>query len=188
MNIRSAKKMLLIAAFSIFGTAAAAFSAAASETDPLSEEARIAAGPAFASAQPAETEAVPETETETEAEAEIAPGVTPLSEADTPDVLEESDLISLGTFTTTGYCNCEKCSGGHNLTYSGTVPQADHTISADLDRLPLNTRVMINGIVYTVEDMGSGVDGNKIDVYYATHEEALAHGLQQAEVFLVSEG
>ncbi len=188
MNIRSAKKMLLIAAFSIFGTAAAAFSAAASETDPLSEEARIAAGPAFASAQPAETEAVPETETETEAEAEIGPGVTPLSEADTPDVLEESDLISLGTFTTTGYCNCEKCSGGHNLTYSGTVPQADHTISADLDRLPLNTRVMINGIVYTVEDMGSGVDGNKIDVYYATHEEALAHGLQQAEVFLVSEG
>lgn len=184
MNIRSAKKMLLIAAFSIFGTAAAAFSAAASETDPLSEEARIAAGPAFASAQPAETEAVPETE----AEAEIGPGVTPLSEADTPDVLEESDLISLGTFTTTGYCNCEKCSGGHNLTYSGTVPQADHTISADLDRLPLNTRVMINGIVYTVEDMGSGVDGNKIDVYYATHEEALAHGLQQAEVFLVSEG
>ena len=81
MNIRSAKKMLLIAAFSVFGTAAAAFSAAASETDPLSEEARIAAGPAFAPAQPAETEAVPETE------AEIGPGVTPLSEADTPDVL-----------------------------------------------------------------------------------------------------
>ena len=101
---------------------------------------------------------------------------------------EEPEEVSLGLFTVTGYCGCDRCSGGHNLTYSGTVPQADHTISADLDRLPLNTRVMINGIVYTVEDMGSGVDGNKIDVYYATHEEALAHGLQQAEVFLVSEG
>ena len=28
----------------------------------------------------------------------------------------------LGEFTTSGYCNCEKCSGGHSLTYSGTVP------------------------------------------------------------------
>ena len=29
---------------------------------------------------------------------------------------------SLGRFTITGYCGCEQCSGGHNLTFSGTVP------------------------------------------------------------------
>ena len=44
---------------------------------------------------------------------------------------------SLGRFTITGYCGCEQCSGGHNLTFSGTVPTPNHTISADLDYFPL---------------------------------------------------
>lgn len=92
---------------------------------------------------------------------------------------------SLGMFTTTGYCNCSKCSGGHNLTYSGTVPQANHTLSADLDLFPIGTKLMINGTVYTVEDMGTSVDGNKVDIYYASHEEAVAHGTKQEEVFMV---
>lgn len=92
---------------------------------------------------------------------------------------------SLGIFTTTGYCNCSKCSGGHNLTYSGTVPKASHTISADIDLLPLGTKVMINDIVYTVEDIGTSVNGKKIDIFYSTHDAAWAHGMQQEEVFAV---
>ena len=39
---------------------------------------------------------------------------------------------SLGRFTITGYCGCEQCSGGHSLTYSGTVPTPNHTISAEI--------------------------------------------------------
>ena len=92
---------------------------------------------------------------------------------------------SLGMFTTTGYCNCSQCSGGHSLTYSGTVPQAGHTLSADLDLFPIGTRLMINGTIYTVEDIGSSVDGHKVDIYYASHEEAVAHGTKQEEVFMV---
>lgn len=91
--------------------------------------------------------------------------------------------MCLGTFTITGYCNCESCSGGHNLTYSGTVPKANHTISADLNLFPIGTKLLIDGVVYTVEDMGSSVNGNKIDIYYATHEEALAAGTYSAQVF-----
>ena len=91
---------------------------------------------------------------------------------------------SLGIFTTSGYCACSSCSGTNTLTYSGTVPQADHTISADLTVLPLGTKVFIGDIVYTVEDRGSGVDGNLIDIFYATHEDAWHHGLQEQEVFL----
>lgn len=94
---------------------------------------------------------------------------------------------SLGFFITSGYCTCELCSSGENLTFSGTVPQANHTVSADLDLLPLNTKVIINDIVYTVEDKGSNVAGNHIDIYYASHEEAVAHGVQEVEVFLVKE-
>ena len=37
----------------------------------------------------------------------------------------------LGVFRASGYCNCETCSGGHALTYSGTVPTPYHTIAAD---------------------------------------------------------
>lgn len=94
---------------------------------------------------------------------------------------------SLGMFTTTGYCNCSKCSGGHGLTYSGTVPQANHTISADLNHYPIGTKLMIDDVIYTVEDMGSSVKGSWIDIYYATHEEAVAHGMKSQEVFRVLE-
>lgn len=93
--------------------------------------------------------------------------------------------VSLGTFTTSGYCNCSQCSGGHSLTYSGTVPKANHTISADLTILPLGSKVRIGNVVYTVEDKGSGVKGNWIDIYYDDHAAAWGHGLKQQEVFLI---
>ena len=94
---------------------------------------------------------------------------------------------SLGRFTITGYCGCEQCSGGHNLTFSGTVPTPNHTISADLDYFPLGTRLEVDGTVYTVEDKGSSVNGNILDIFYGSHEEALAKGTYTAEVFLVQD-
>ena len=94
---------------------------------------------------------------------------------------------SLGRFTITGYCGCEQCSGGHNLTYSGAVPTPNHTISADLNYFPLGTKLKIDGIVYTVEDKGSSVNGNILDIFYGSHEEALAKGTYIAEVFLVQD-
>ena len=94
---------------------------------------------------------------------------------------------SLGRFTITGYCGCEQCSGGHNLTYSGAVPTPNHTISADLNYFPLGTKLKIDGIVYTVEDKGSSVNGKILDIFYGSHEEALAKGTYTAEVFLVQD-
>lgn len=94
---------------------------------------------------------------------------------------------SLGIFQISAYCNCDTCSGGHKYTYSGETPQADHTISADLERFPLGTKLYIGGIVYTVEDMGGGITDNRLDIYFSTHEEALAYGLQDVEVFTVAE-
>lgn len=111
---------------------------------------------------------------------EFGPGVTP-KEKPAPQG------TSLGIFTVTGYCNCDLCSAGSHLTYSGTEPQADHTISADITLFPIGTKLKIGDIIYTVEDIGSNVVDKKIDIYYATHEEALAHGTQQLEVFTVPE-
>lgn len=92
---------------------------------------------------------------------------------------------SLGMFTTTGYCNCSECSGGHSLTYSGTVPKANHTVSADLSVFPIGTRLMIGDVIYTVEDMGSSVKGNWLDIYYDNHDAAVAHEMKTQEVFSV---
>lgn len=113
---------------------------------------------------------------------EKGPGVASGAEA-SAEAPQEG--VSLGIFTTTGYCNCSKCSGGSGLTASGTAPQANHTISSDWNILPAGSRVRIGSMIYTVEDMGSSVDGHKVDIYYSSHEEALAHGIQQAEVFLI---
>lgn len=118
---------------------------------------------------------------------ESGPGV-PRETTESMKETDNSDLpegTSLGIFTTTGYCNCNKCSGGHNLTYSGTIPQAKHTLSADTDLLPLGTKVRIGDVIYTVEDIGSSVDDKKVDIYFGSHDEAWAHGMQEEEVFLV---
>ena len=89
----------------------------------------------------------------------------------------------LGTFTITAYCGCSKCSGGHNKTASGTTPTQGRTIAADTSILPFGTQVVIGGIVYTVEDRGSGVSGNHIDIFFATHEDALAFGSKSMKVY-----
>ena len=45
---------------------------------------------------------------------------------------------------------------------------------------------MIDGIVYTVEDTGYTEFGDCwVDIYFDTHEEALAYGVQEREVYLI---
>lgn len=107
------------------------------------------------------------------------------SSKDKPYVELTGSETLLGEFTITGYCGCDTCSGGHNLTYSGTVPKANHTLSADLTLLPIGSRVWIDGIIYTVEDKGGNVNGNIVDIFYDNHEEAISHGTTTSEVYLV---
>lgn len=110
-----------------------------------------------------------------------------VSDTDTVDAAQTGTKgESLGIFTTTGYCTCTSCcSSGWTLTYSGTVPKANHTISADISLYPIGTRLMIDDVIYTVEDIGGHVEGNWLDIYYDTHDNAVAHGKQEQEVFTV---
>lgn len=115
---------------------------------------------------------------------EIGPGIPKKEEIPAEQTFEGYKKgESLGIFKTTGYCSCSKCSGGSGLTYSGTVPQPNHTISADITVLPLGTKVIIGETVYTVEDIGSSVDGHTVDLYFSSHQEALAYGVKKQEVF-----
>lgn len=77
-------------------------------------------------------------------------------------------------FKITGYDSCEGCCGvgGGKVTKSGRTPIVEHTIAADLSVLPMYTEVYIEGLgIYTVEDIGGGINGNHIDVYCNNHEE-----------------
>ena len=89
----------------------------------------------------------------------------------------------IGTFTITAYCGCKKCSAGNGKTASGTTPTEGRTIAADTSILPFGTQVVIDGIVYTVEDRGSGVSGNHIDIFFATHDKAIAFGRKSVKVY-----
>ena len=81
---------------------------------------------------------------------------------------------------TTGYCNCRRCAGrwaGH-ATASGKMPRANHTIAVDPHLIKLGTRVQIGNRIYTAEDTGGAIKGNRIDVYYSSHHMAQRHGVQ----------
>lgn len=86
----------------------------------------------------------------------------------------------LGNFTLTAYCNCAQCCGtAGNLTASGTVPTAGRTVA--MAGVPFGTQLLINGNVYTVEDLGTPY--GHVDVFFNDHASALAFGLQSADVY-----
>lgn len=99
---------------------------------------------------------------------------------------------SLGQVVTSGYCNCSICCGqwSGGPTASGAMPQANHTIAVDASTptVPMGTKVVMNGVEYTVEDTGNfaryGVD---FDVYYDSHAAASAHGHQTWEAYLADD-
>lgn len=86
----------------------------------------------------------------------------------------------LGNFTLTAYCNCAQCCGtAGNLTASGTVPTAGRTVA--MAGVPFGTQLLINGNVYTVEDLGTPY--GHVDIFFNDHASALAFGLQSADVY-----
>lgn len=96
-----------------------------------------------------------------------------------------SHTVSLGVYKITAYCGCAKCCGKTDgITASGTHVTAGRTIAAPPD-IPFGTQIIINGHTYTVEDRGGAIKGKRIDIYFETHEEALAFGVQNVEIFKV---
>ena len=94
-----------------------------------------------------------------------------------------SDESFYGTFTLTAYCGCDICNGGNaGVTASGAAPVEGWTVACN--SLPLGTQVSINGNVYEVQDTGN-MDDDVIDIYMDSHEDALAFGVQSAEVYIV---
>lgn len=136
--------------------------------------------------------AADELETYRAQEAEIADLRQELAKSEQVVVNEEKDAKTsenrayLGTYKTTAYCGCSECCGKwadeEATTASGEKAVQGVTVAADTDVLPFGTQLEIDGKVYTVQDTGSAVTGNTIDIYFENHADAVAYGVQEKEV------
>lgn len=92
--------------------------------------------------------------------------------------------VLIGEFVLTAYCPCAQCCGkSTGITASGVTAQSNHTIAADTSVLPFGTEVYIDGQSYVVEDTGGAIKSNRIDIFFATHSEALAFGKKTEKVY-----
>ena len=99
--------------------------------------------------------------------------------------VEEVPMVHLyGTCRVTFYCHCATCNGRAGAPCaSGVMPTVNHTVATG--SLPFGTRVMIDGVEYTVEDRGVG--DFEMDIFVASHQEALNRGLYYTEVYIIDE-
>lgn len=90
----------------------------------------------------------------------------------------------------TAYCPCPKCCGpkAQGITASGKhVSYNDgRFVAADTRHLPFGTQIQIPGYhneaKVEVIDRGGAIKGNKLDVFFPTHQEALEWGRQWVAV------
>ena len=105
----------------------------------------------------------------------------------------------------TAYCPCFSCCGkhegddGYGITASGynVFSCEKNIIAADTDVLSFGTEVKLYRTLpsgdeefigtYTVEDQGGGIKGERIDIFYFSHEEALNFGRNQLRLEVVSQ-
>ena len=86
----------------------------------------------------------------------------------------------------TAYCPCSKCCGkSTGRTASGTKATAGRTVAAS-GKFAFGTKLNIGGHIYTVEDRGGAIKGNKIDIFVNSHAEALQWGVRYLPVSVVN--
>lgn len=133
-----------------------------------------------------------------EAVGDVAEEKNSVAESEEYMVVSETNKESLGEFKLTAYCSCEKCCGkwalnrpkdenGKDIVYgsTGAILVAGTSIAVDPSVIPYGSQVEINGHTYIAQDTGGAIKGNRIDVYFDSHQDALNFGVQYAEVFLI---
>ena len=88
-------------------------------------------------------------------------------------------------YRVTAYCPCEKCCGrfSDGITASG-APAKGKLIAAPKS-IPFGTWIDIEGYGYAeVLDRGGAIKGNRLDLLFPTHQEALNWGIEYLEIEL----
>ena len=103
-----------------------------------------------------------------------------------PRTTSTSNTSGGTVYKITAYCPCSKCCGKTNgRTASGTTATAGRTVAAS-SKFAFGTKLNIGGHIYTVEDRGGAINGNKIDIFVNTHAEALQWGVRYLNVSVVN--
>lgn len=85
-------------------------------------------------------------------------------------------------FMVTAYCPCEMCCDkSDGITATGVTAIQGRTIAVDPNYIPYGTEITINGNTYVAEDCGGAIKGNRIDIYFDSHQEAVEFGVQYLE-------
>ena len=100
----------------------------------------------------------------------------------------DAKLISMGECKITYYCACSECSGPWgDLTATGTRCEEGRTVAVDPDTIDIGSKVKIGDHIYTAEDVGPAVVGDTIDIFFDTHEEVDAFGVQYKLCWVVKD-
>jgi len=101
---------------------------------------------------------------------------------------ESSDEWRTIRMRVTGYCPCSKCCGkfADGITANGHKIRPGDTFVAADKRYSFGTEMVIegysNGKSVKVLDRGGAIRGNKLDVFFHTHQEALEWGVRYIDV------
>lgn len=91
------------------------------------------------------------------------------------------------SYIITAYCPCVKCCGKTDgITASGEKAIQGVTVAMN-KTIPFGTKIYIDGIgERIVQDRGGAIKGNKIDLYFDSHEKALEFGRQTKQVTILN--
>lgn len=112
--------------------------------------------------------------------------IAPVEEIPTEIIEDTPEIISLGICQLSAYCTENYphiCNDGDStFTATGTTPTPGRTVAVDPTIIPYGSEVIINGHSYIAEDCGGAIKGNRVDIVFATHQEALNFGMPCTEV------
>ena len=90
-------------------------------------------------------------------------------------------------YVITAYCHCAKCCGkSDGITASGVKAIEGITVAMNKS-IPFGTKIYIDGVgERIVQDRGGAIKGNRIDLYFDSHQEALNFGRQTKQVTILN--
>ena len=120
-----------------------------------------------------------------------------IADSDTPNIQVTSNLSTvqaytaataadigeyLGEFKLTAYCPCSQCCGqwADGITASGLTAVEGRTVA--MAGVPFGTRLVINGMIFTVDDRGTPY--GHVDIYMNDHDRCNIFGVGSAKVYL----
>ena len=119
--------------------------------------------------------------------ARVVPPTVVMEDSKVPEIREQPREAS---YKVTAYCPCSKCCGqfADGITASGHVIQPGDAFVAAPKSLPFGTMVTVpgynDGQPVPVLDRGGAIKEGRLDLFFATHQEALNWGVKICNVLV----